>query len=63
MANYIVVRGFQGPVDESGLVEQARLFGELLVANKEPNVLFDAYFAASYGGNINSKEEIWFITQ
>ncbi len=62
--NYAVCfcdRGFEGPVDEAALVEQARIFGELLITNKEKGVIFDAYFSVNYFPLGNCKEEVWFV--
>lgn len=54
-------RGFEGPVDEAALVEQARIFGELLITQKEKGVIFDAYFSVNYFPLGNRKEEVWFV--
>lgn len=56
-------RAFQGPSDETALVEQAVLFGEMIQSNKESGVDFDSYFSVQYfSGDPTSIElqEIWF---
>ena len=58
-------RAFQGPADEVAFVEQARIFGELIQAQKDSaGVDFDSYFSIQFfTGDFDTKlpyEEIWF---
>lgn len=63
----VVFRAFQGPADETALVEQAVAFGELIISKKDDaGVNFDTYYSVQYfkSDKPDSKlsvEEIWFV--
>lgn len=66
--SFLFCRAFIGPSDETSLVEQAVLFGELIQSNKETGVDFDTYYSMEYysGEEPVSKtsiQEIWFQLQ
>jgi hypothetical protein len=60
----VFARAFQGPADETSFVQQARLFGEMIMSGGDAEgVNFDYYFSvqSSSGNHTEHIEEIWFL--